>query len=202
MSTVAATALRVMPVEIRWHGRGGQGVVTASRMLATAALRAGYYPQSLPDFGAERSGAPVAAYSRIGTEPPTVRGPVTAPTAVVVLDLTLVAAVDVLDGLQPGGLVIVNTPRDPGTVRDMLGVRRAIVFTVDATGIATRLTGRPLPNSPMVGALIRAMPIVDLPTMLATLREEMGRTFPRKVVEANAAALTEGYETALAGGLT
>lgn len=202
MGTAPATVLQVLPVEIRWHGRGGQGVVTASRIFATAALGAGYYPQSLPDFGAERSGAPVAAYTRIGTEPPAVRGPVTAPTAVVVLDLTLASAVDVLDGLQPGGLVIVNTPRDPVIARDMLGAGQAMVFTVDATGIAMRLTGRPLPNSPMLGALVRAMPVVDLPAMLSTLRAEMGRTLSEKVVEANAAALAEGYETVLAGGVT
>ena len=202
MSTAPATALRVLPVEVRWHGRGGQGVITASRLLVTAALRAGYYPQSLPDFGAERSGAPIAAYSRIDRQPPTMRGPVTAPVAVVVLDLTVTAAVNVLEGLQPGGAVVVNSTRTPEFIASMLGVRDAIVCAVDGSGIAARLIGRPLPNAPVLGALVRVLPIVDLPTMQATLREEMGRTFPPRVVEGNLAALIEGYETARTGGVS
>ncbi|MBI4304780.1 MAG: 2-oxoacid:acceptor oxidoreductase family protein, partial [Chloroflexi bacterium] len=100
-----------LPAGIVWHGRGGQGVVTASRLLAAAALRIGLYPQSLPEFGAERSGAPLVAYTRIGEAPAILRGPISDPSIVAVVDESLFGNVNMLAGLQRGGGLIVNSRR-------------------------------------------------------------------------------------------
>ena len=189
-----------LPVEVRWHGRGGQGVVTASRLLATAALDAGLYPQSLPDFGAERSGAPVASYTRIGEEPPRIRGPVTAPDAVIVLDPTLIGAVDVLEGVTPGASLIVNTSRAPDEVLDHLGSEGIVCCTADGDAISMRLLGRRLPNSPLLGAALRAFPVLDIEDIEKVLVREMTGKFPDAVVQGNASALKEGWNTAQVAG--
>lgn len=195
MQTTSAVDVR-LPFEVRWHGRGGQGAVTASRLLATGALAAEYYPQSLPDFSAERAGAPVAAYTRIDRAPPTVRGPVTEPGAVVVIDPTLLDVVDVVAGLVPGGLLVLNTRDDPEAIAEALGRNDIAVCTADGSGIAMRTIRRPLPNVPMLGALLKAVPVVDRETMTASLRKQMGEVFPERVVEANVVAFGEGYESA------
>ena len=189
-----------LPAEVRWHGRGGQGVVTASRLLATAALEAGYYPQSLPDFGAERSGAPIAAYTRIGDRPPTMRGPVENPALVLVLDPSLIGSVDVLEGVSPGMAVVVNSIRSPEDERVRLGRGDIVICTVDGTTIAEELIGRPLPNVPMLGALLRVFPIVSMDTMVDAVRKQLGETFPERIVEGNVTALRRGYETARSAG--
>ena len=195
MQTTSAVDVR-LPFEVRWHGRGGQGAVLASRLLATGALAAGYYLQSLPDFSAERAGAPVAAYTRIDRVPPTVRGPVTEPGAVVVIDPTLLDVVDVVAGLVPGGLLVLNTRDDPEAIAEAVGRNDIAICTADGSGIAMRTIRRPLPNVPMLGALLKAAPVVDRETMTASLRKQMGEVFPERVVEANVAAFGEGYESA------
>ena len=195
MQTTSGVDVR-LPFEVRWHGRGGQGAVTASRLLATGALAADYYPQSLPDFSAERAGAPVAAYTRIDRAPPTTRGPVTEPSAVVVIDPTLLDAVDVVAGLPPGGLLVINTRDAPEAVAEAVSRSDIAICTADGSGIAMRTIRRPLPNVPMLGALLRAAPLVDRETMTASLRRQLGELFPERVVEANVEAFGEGYESA------
>ncbi len=194
------TAPRVkLPAELRWHGRGGQGVVTASRLLATGGLAAGLYPQSLPDFGAERSGAPIVAYTRFDTRPPMLRGPVTAPAAVAVLDETLIGSVPLLEGMVDGGVLVVNTRRSPESVGEQLDAAGVVICTVDGDGISIRLLGRPLPNSPLLGALVRVFPIVEIDALRTSVREQMQAVFSEKVVEGNLAALSEGYEVCRVG---
>ncbi len=185
-----------LPAEVRWHGRGGQGVVTASRLLATAALEGGYYPQSLPDFGAERSGAPVGAYTRIDDRPPTMRGPVDNPGLVLVLDPSLIGNVDVLEGMAPGSAVVVNSIRSPEEERERLIRDDIVICTVDATAIALELIGRPLPNTPMLGALLQVFPMVPLDTMVEAVRKQLSEIFPERVVSGNTAALNRGFESA------
>ncbi|MBI4219687.1 MAG: 2-oxoacid:acceptor oxidoreductase family protein [Chloroflexi bacterium] len=182
-----------LPAGVIWHGRGGQGVVTASRLLATAALRAGMYPQSLPEFGAERSGAPLVAYTRIGEAPPILRGPIQDPSFVVVVDESLLGSVDVLAGLQSGGGLIVNTGRPPSEIARWADTPALSVCTVDANGISMALLGRRMPNVPLLGALLRVFPLMGLDRMATVVREELGRTFPSRVVEANLAALKRGF---------
>lgn len=189
-----------LPLEIRWHGRGGQGVVTGSRLLATAALKAGLYPQSLPDFGAERSGAPIAAYTRIDRVPPVLRGPVEEPNLVVVVDPTLIGSIPVTAGLTPDGTVIVNTIRSAEEIAERLDVDRAQVWCVDAHGISTRILGKRLPNAPLLGALVRAVPVVPVEDLEMAFRGQASLTFTEKVIEANIQALNEGYESARSAG--
>jgi pyruvate ferredoxin oxidoreductase gamma subunit len=185
-----------LPLSVRWHGRGGQGVVTASRILATAAMQAGYYMQSLPDFGAERSGAPVAAHTRIDAAPPAERGPIEHPDAVVILDPSLIGQVDVTAGLKSPGMAIVNVREEnTGTLKQLLLAQGQALWAVDGSGIGTRLLGRNLPNTPVLGALVKALPVLPLEAIGTAMRELMGETFSEKVIDANLQALREGYET-------
>ena len=195
MQTTSAADVR-LPFEVRWHGRGGQGAITASRLLASGALANDYYPQSLPDFSAERAGAPVAAYTRIDRVPPRVRGPVTEPSAVVVIDPTLLDAVNVVEGLVPGGLLVINTREGPETIARAVGRQDIAICTADGSAIAMRTIGRPLPNVPMLGALLRAQPLIDRNIMIDSLRRQLGEIFPERIVEANVVAFDEGYDTA------
>ena len=184
-----------LPIEVRWHGRGGQGVVTASRILATAALKGGYYLQSLPDFGAERSGAPIAAYTRISETPPIDRGPVYEPDTVIVLDSSLIGQVDVQTGLLPNGTIIVNTADpDSPSIRKLNLCAEQQLWTVDASDIAMTLLKRNLPNTPILGAFVKSVPVMDLKTMSEALGELMSETFPEPIVQANLKALQLGHD--------
>lgn len=186
-----------LPVEVRWHGRGGQGVVTASRILASAALKGGYYLQSLPDFGAERSGAPIAAYTRISETPPIDRGPVYEPDAVIVLDASLIGQVDVETGLVPDGTIIVNTANPESSALKRLKLQPGQqLWTVDASQIAIELIKRNVPNTPILGVFARSVPALDIDTMSNALEELMSETFPPNIVEANLKALRLGHDQA------
>lgn len=191
----AVSTLVRLPARIRWHGRGGQGVVTASRLLAAATVRAGLYPLSLPEFGAERSGAPVEAHTRIDRTPPTLRSPIDNPDVVIVFDWTLLDVVDVIAGLPAAGIAVVNTTLAPEAVADRFGDPRLRIACVDGDGIAKRLLGRALPNSPLLGALLRAFPVIELATMEQALRSGLEAAFPARIVQANVEALSEGYRT-------
>jgi pyruvate ferredoxin oxidoreductase gamma subunit len=149
----------------------------------------------LPEFGAERSGAPVEAHTRIEGAAPTLRAPVDDPDVVVVFDWTLLDAVDVLRGLAPAGIAVVNTTLAPQAVASRLATPGSRIACVDGDGIAVRLLGRPIPNSPLLGALIRAFPVVDLATMEHAVRSGLEAAFPARVVDANLQALGEGYRT-------
>jgi pyruvate ferredoxin oxidoreductase gamma subunit len=170
------------PIEVRWHGRGGQGVVTASRILASAALNSGFYMQSLPDFGAERSGAPISAYTRIDNEPPIDRGPVYEPDVVIVLDSSLIGQVDFSSGLSQSGTLILNSPLDPDP--DGLG---------NASSIGMELLNRNLPNTPILGAFAQVVPVMELESIDKALIELMSETFPPPIIEANLKALKAGF---------
>lgn len=181
-------------VEIRWHGRAGQGVVTASELLAEAALREGQYVQAFPDYGAERMGAPVEAYTRLSGQPIEVHYGIQQPDVVVVVNANLIGAVPVAEGLGEGGVLIVNTPQDPGKVRDELGLYRGRVFTVDATRIALDVLGRNIPSTLMLGALVKAVGLVSLDGLIATARERLTERLSPSVVEANITAMQRAYD--------
>ena len=196
--------MRVMlkgnPVEIRWHGRGGQGVITASRLLAEAALKEGLFFQSLPDYGAERSGAPVAAYSRISKGPIYQRSNVELPDVVIVLDSTLIGRVGFLQGLRDGGFLIVNSPMSPASLAEKLDGQGATVCTVNATAISMDLIGRNIPNVPMLGALLRGVPLVPPETAWATIVSRFRLRFSEVMGRANLAAFDRGYKHVQVGG--
>jgi 2-oxoacid:acceptor oxidoreductase gamma subunit (pyruvate/2-ketoisovalerate family) len=184
-------------IELRIHGRGGQGAVVASKVLAEAAFLRGRYVQSYPDYGVERRGAPVVAFARIA-EPGDeffVRQDIRRPNHLLVLDATLLSSAPVLSGLQPGGWVVVNTPEAPGA----LGVPEEYrVATVDAAGIAVRhglgSASQPVVNTAILGAFVRATGVVELEALLEAIDLEV----PMKAGE-NRAAATEAFEQAHLG---
>ena len=140
-------------VEIRWHGRGGQGAKTAALLLADAALASGKYIQAFPEYGPERMGAPVASFNRISTEPIYLHSGVLSPRIVIVLDPTLVDSIDVTEGVPQDGTILVNTEKAPADIKKALGITGSIkVYTVDASKISTETIGRDIPNTPMLGA--------------------------------------------------
>ncbi len=178
--------------QIRIHGRGGQGVVSAAEMIAVAAFRDGKHAQAFPSFGSERMGAPVMSFCRIQDKPIRSREPVAAPDAVIVQDPTLLHHVDLFGGLQPEGFVLINTSRgfdELGLGEFAAGFRHDHCLTVPASDLARKHVGRSMPNVPLVAALAAATGIVTLESVIEAIRER----FPGKVGEANAAAAREAF---------
>ena len=169
--------------EVRVHGRGGQGVVTAAELLSVAAFLEGRHAQAFPSFGSERTGAPVVAFCRVSDRPIRTHAPIAHPDAVIVQDPTLSGAVPVLDGLRPDGIVLVNSARH-------VAVEGHTVFSVPATEIARELVGRPVPSAALLGAFSAASGLVSAASVHAAIRER----FPAEVAEANVAAATKAYE--------
>ncbi|HEX77954.1 MAG TPA: pyruvate synthase [Dehalococcoidia bacterium] len=176
-------------VEIRWHGRGGQGSVIASELLAEAAMDEGEYFQAFPDYGPERMGAPVRAYTRISTSPIRQHHQIIDPDAVAVLDMTLLGVVDVTEGLKDDGALIVNTSKSPAEIRQILKLDKARVYTVDASRIAMDTLGRNIPNTPMIGAIIKATGVVSREGVVRTIQERLGARLSKGMVEANVRAV-------------
>jgi len=172
-------------IEIRWHGRGGQGAVTASEMLANAALREGKYTQAFPAFGPERRGAPVLAFTRIDDNPIEIRWQIAEPDVVVVLDASLLSVVNVTSGLKKDGVVVLNTTKDSSEVKKTFPNHR--VAKADATSIALKNLGAPITNTAMLGALLKAAPVVSL----ETIAKVVGERFDQR----NITSLKETYES-------
>jgi len=180
--------------EIRWHGRGGQGAVTAAKMVAELALGEGKFFQAFPEYGPERSGAPIVAFTRVSDAPIQVYSGVEHPQIVVVLDSSLLGIVDVTRGAPDDAVVLVNSERSPAQLRKDYGLEGHRVYTIAATRIAVETIKRPIPNTPMVGALTRITGLFDIEDVVTFLREDFGKKFPPKVVEGNIAAVTRSYE--------
>lgn len=178
-------------MEVRWHGRGGQGAWTASELLARAAIAEGKYIQSFPEFGPERMGAPVTAFTRISSEPISLHCGVYSPDVVAVLDPTLLKAVKVADGLnEEGGNIIVNTKDEPSAVRKQLGSEKGRLWTVPASEISLKILGMSITNTAMLGAVARVTSAVSLETIEKMVK---GRFRP-DVAEKNFAVVKEAYE--------
>jgi len=168
-------------IEIRWHGRGGQGAVTSAELLAKAAINEGKYAQAFPAFGPERRGAPVVAFNRISaTTPIRVRAGITEPDVVVVLDETVLRGVKVTDGLAKGGIVVVNSKKPAADLKSGLGDHWRLA-TIDATRIARETIGVPIVNTTMLGALIKATGVVETESLVEPLRERFGRLADRNI---------------------
>lgn len=183
-------------LEIRWHGRGGQGAKTAALLFADAALSSGKYIQAFSEYGPERTGAPVAAYDRLADEPITVHCGVTNPQVVVILDPTLIGKVDVIKGLPQDGSLIVNTKLDPKEMRASLKLSGRKVYTVDASGISKETLGREMPNTPMLGAVARVTDVMKLEDMLQDIKEKLAKKFRNKaeVIDGNLKAIERAYK--------
>ena len=179
--------------EIRWHGRGGQGVKTAAEVLAEAAIRDGKYVQSFPEYGPERMGAPVLAFNRLSNERIDVHSNVYSPNHVVVLDPTLLESGNTTQGLDEGGTLLVNTEESPESIRKKTGYKGKI-YTVDATKIAREEIGRPIANTTCLGAFVGISNLTDLENVKESVRGHLGSKLGEKVIEANMRALQRAYE--------
>jgi pyruvate ferredoxin oxidoreductase gamma subunit len=173
----------VSPVfEVRVHGRGGQGVVTAAELLSVAAFLEGRHAQAFPSFGSERTGAPVVAYCRIADREIRTHSPIVRPDAVIIQDATLLGGLPVLDGLSSNGFVLVNSTKD-------IALDVGNVFVVPATELALELVGRPVPNAALLGGFAAVSGVVSLESVCAAIRER----FPARVAEANVVAATRAF---------
>lgn len=182
-------------LEMRWHGRGGQGTVTAAKVLADACLSGGRYVQAFPEYGPERAGAPLKAYNRISDKELRMHCPVTHPKIVSVVDASLLEALDVTEGATEDAIFIVNTSKDPAEIRKALKARPGQkVYTVDATRIALDEIGRALPNSPMLGAIEKVTGLVTIEHMLDEVKKSFGKKFAEKIITGNIKAVDRGYK--------
>lgn len=188
-------------LEIRWHGRGGQGVVTAAKFLTDIALNENKYFQAFPEYGPERMGAPIQAFTRIDDKPINIRTGIRNPDVVAVLDSSLIGTVDFLNGIKDSGIVVINTPKTPQEVRKILGIenRPLKVYTVNATQIAIETIGRPIPNTPMIGALAKAVNIAPIEVILKFLEKSFSKKFSDEIVKGNVEAARRAYEEVLEG---
>ena len=181
--------------EIRWHGRGGQGTVTAAKVLADACLSGGRHVQAFPEYGPERAGAPLRAYNRVSSRELRMHCPVLNPDVVVVVDATLLDTINIAEGGKEDSIFLVNTTKDPKEVRQKINIGpKQKIFTVDASKIALDCFGRPLPNSPMLGALCKVTGLITLEHLLEDVRKSFGKKFSQKIIDGNIEATKRGYE--------
>ena len=181
-------------LEIRWHGRGGQGAKTAAILLGEAVSASGKYIQAFPEYGPERMGAPVLAFNRISSEPIRLHCQVANPKIVVVLDATLLGKADVTSGVPDDGLYIINTNLSPEERREQLGLTGGKVYTLDATQISMETIGRPIPNTPMMGALIRTTGLLTIDEFVANTRDRLEAKFRPDIVDKNIKAIERAYQ--------
>jgi pyruvate ferredoxin oxidoreductase gamma subunit len=176
-------------MEIRWHGRGGQGAVTSTELLAQAAVSEGKFAQAFPSFGPERRGAPVQAFNRIDSQAPVrIRADINEPDCVVVLDPGLLGKVNVTSGLKKGGWVIINTRKTPAEIKSEFGIKNPVAV-VNANKIAREVLGVPIVNTTMLGAVVKMTGVIDKKSAYAPLEKRFGR-----LGERNIKAMETAYE--------
>jgi pyruvate ferredoxin oxidoreductase gamma subunit len=188
-------------IEIRWHGRGGQGAKTAALLLADAAFAAGLYVQGFPEYGPERMGAPITAYNRLDDAAIRVHSNIYDPDIVVVVDETLIGAVDVTSGLKSGGKLVVNTGHPAAEVREKFaGVGADVsIYAVDAADISIRNLGRNLPNTPLLSVVARLTGVIKEAQFISVMQEAYEEKFANKheVIAGNMTALREAWNGAV-----
>lgn len=182
-------------VEIRWHGRGGQGTVTAAKVFADACLSSGRYVQAFPEYGPERAGAPLQAYNRISGKELRKHCPVSRPDVVVIVDVSLLDGINVSAGTYENTVFLVNTGKDKKAIKQMMQLQPGQkLFCVNGSKIALKTIGRPLPNSPMVGALGKITGLVGLEVIVKDVEKSFGKKFSSKMVIGNLEAVKLGWE--------
>ncbi len=188
-------------VEIRWHGRGGQGAKTASLLLADAAFNTGKYVQGFPEYGPERMGAPITAYNRISSERSTVHSNIYFPDYVVVVDETLISSVDVTAGLKESGAIVINSAKSPEELRPQLKGYKGRVCTIDAGKISEETIGKNFPNTPMLAAIVKVSNVVDPDEFIKDMEASFKHKFASKpqVIEGNMNALKRSMEEVKVG---
>lgn len=179
-------------IEIRWHGRGGQGAKTASLLLADAAFNTGKYIQGFPEYGPERMGAPITAYNRISSSPIRIHSNIYEPDYVVVVDDSLLESVPVTAGLKETGAIIINTTKDANTLRPLLNGYKGKIYTIDARKVSIETLGKYFPNTPMLAAIVKVSNIMSEEEFLNDMEGSFKHKFAKKpeVIEGNMKALT------------
>ena len=178
-------------IEIRWHGRGGQGAKTASLLLADAAFNTGKFIQGFPEYGPERMGAPITAYNRISNNPITIHSNIYEPDYVVVVDDTLLESVDVTSGLKTSGAIVINTTKDADYIKSKLKNYSGKVYTIDARKISIDALGKYFPNTPMLAAIVKISGVMTDEELLEDMKSSFKHKFAKKpeVIEGNMKAL-------------
>lgn len=178
-------------IEIRWHGRGGQGAKTASLLLADAAFNTGKYIQGFPEYGPERMGAPITAYNRISDKPIRIHSNIYEPDYVVVVDDSLLESVDVTAGLKEDGAIVINTTKDADYLKTALKGYKGKIFTIDARKVSMETLGRYFPNTPMLAAIVKVSKVMDEKDFLEDMQGSFKHKFAKKpeVIEGNMKAL-------------
>jgi pyruvate ferredoxin oxidoreductase gamma subunit len=186
-------------IEIRWHGRGGQGAKTAALLLADVAFSTGMYVQGFPEYGPERMGAPITAYNRLDNKPIRIHSNIYFPDIVVLVDESLAESVDVTAGIKSNGSVVVNTTQKPEKVRRMFEDYRGALYAIDARDISLRCMGKNLPNTPLLAAVVRIAGIMEEKDFLGNMKESFAHKFAAKpeVVEGNMNAIREAWRGAM-----
>jgi pyruvate ferredoxin oxidoreductase gamma subunit len=181
-------------IEIRWHGRGGQGAKTAAQLVAQVALEEGRYSQGFPEYGPERMGAPIRGFTRVSDAEIRLHCAIEQPDVVVILDDTMIEMPAVTEGVKRDTVFVVNTTLRPQEVGARLHATDNAVYCVDATKISIEELGRPMPNTPMVGALVRATGCISIEALQNDIRERFGRKFGERIVQGNLRAIERAYE--------
>ena len=178
-------------IEIRWHGRGGQGAKTASLLLADAAFNTGKYIQGFPEYGPERMGAPITAYNRISDKPITIHSNIYEPDYVVVVDDTLLESVPVTAGLKKEGAIVINTTKSPEYLKEKLNGYDGNIYTIDARKVSEETLGKYFPNTPMLAAIVKVTGIMSDEAFLEDMKGSFKHKFAKKpeVIEGNMKAL-------------
>jgi pyruvate ferredoxin oxidoreductase gamma subunit len=183
-------------IEVRWHGRGGQGAKTAALLFAEAVLATGKYIQAFPEYGPERMGAPVQSFNRISEDPITIHSGITNPNYVVILDPSLIESVPVTEGVGKDGKVIVNTSFSTSEIAQKLGIDASQVYVVNASQIAVETIGKDIPNTPMLGALVKVIGTLDINGVLEDTKVKLTAKFRHKpeVIEGNLASIKRAFD--------
>ncbi|MFR8103469.1 MAG: 2-oxoacid:acceptor oxidoreductase family protein [Clostridia bacterium] len=178
-------------IEIRWHGRGGQGAKTASLLLADAAFNTGKYIQGFPEYGPERMGAPITAYNRICSTPIRIHSNIYEPDYVVVVDDTLLESVDITAGLKETGAIVINTTKDAEYLKKVLKEYKGGIYTIDARKVSMEALGKYFPNTPMLAAIVHVSGIMTDEALLEDMKDSFKHKFAKKpeVIEGNMKAL-------------
>lgn len=184
-------------LEIRWHGRGGQGAKTAALLLADVCFKTGAFVQGFPEYGPERMGAPITAYNRISKTQIRVHSNIYTPDLVVVVDETLLHSVDVTAGLKEEGAIIINTPKSVDEVLPLLNGYKGDVYTVDARTISVETLGKNFPNSPMLAAAVAVSGVMEQEEFIREMRASYEHKFAKKpeVIDGNMKALTMTFDS-------
>ncbi len=179
--------------QIRIHSRGGQGAKTAAQIIAEASIEEGEFAQAFSEYGPERSGAPMKTFLRISKKPIMLHSDIRTPDMVVALDPSLLLNIDVTEGLIDGGIVLVNTCDSAESLKDKLNKKNCKIYTIDAKGIAMKIIGRNLPNTAIMGAIIKLVPLIPYEHAIEETKEKFENKIGKELTEKNVEALKEGY---------